>query len=506
MKTAAIYCRVSTEDQEREGTSLDSQLEACERKASELGYEVSQDFSIREVYSGSTLDRPKLTQLRQWVRDKEVDAVIAYTLDRLSRDPIHCIIIQEELERSRVKFILVTETVDSSDLGKLITHIRGYAAKLEAEKIRERTMRGKKARVERHGKLPTGRGVIYGYSYDRESGTNLANSCLDIVSMAGLWVLQEGIFLNEACRRLMAMGVPAPKGGTRWSRSTLGRILRNPTYAGKTYAYKTTTIGKKRTQCPRDNWVEVPNGVDRVAFDCDEWLGIQRQLDRNRELSPRNQKLAYLLKGMVFCKLDGRKYYGVPMHGKPYYRCSGRNPLLSEKICSNRSVSAKWLEETTWLEVEKVLKSPELILAELERQRKEGTESTHLEEQSRLNHSRLNTLDEAETRYLRLYGISAISEAKLVEECKRIRQEQQKIEQENMELEKRIKSAKETKLDIESVRRICKLAAQNLANFTLEQKRLALQALNIKAWVDGDCVTVEGVLPIPEADIALQPL
>ena len=132
---AAIYCRVSTEEQEREGTSLDSQLEACVKKAQELGYETS-NYTIQETWSGLTLDRPKLTELREWVRNKEISAVIAYTLDRLSRDPVHFIILQEETERANVSLHLVTETVDSTDLGKLISHIRGYAAKLEAEKIR----------------------------------------------------------------------------------------------------------------------------------------------------------------------------------------------------------------------------------------------------------------------------------------------------------------------------------------------------------------------------------
>ncbi len=120
---AAIYCRVSTEDQEREGTSLQSQLEACEKLAEEKGYEVEEQYIIREVYSGLTLDRPKLNELREWVRDKQVDVVIAYTLDRLSRDPVHFIILQEELERVGVELILVTEDVDSSDLGRLITYI-----------------------------------------------------------------------------------------------------------------------------------------------------------------------------------------------------------------------------------------------------------------------------------------------------------------------------------------------------------------------------------------------
>jgi len=109
---AAIYCRVSTEDQEREGTSLQSQLEGCHNKGHELGYDAPEEFTVLETYSGLTLDRPKLPQLRQWVRDKEVDVVIAYTLDRLSRDPVHFIILQKEMEKAGVELILVTETID----------------------------------------------------------------------------------------------------------------------------------------------------------------------------------------------------------------------------------------------------------------------------------------------------------------------------------------------------------------------------------------------------------
>jgi site-specific DNA recombinase len=503
---AAIYCRVSTEDQEREGTSLDSQLDACKKLAQERGYEVPEGFTIMETYSGLSLDRPKLNEVRKWVRDKEVDAVVAYTLDRLSRDPVHFIILQEELERAGVELILVTEDLDGSDIGKLIAHIKGYAAKLEAEKIKERTARGRKTRVEKFGKLPTGRGVLYGYEYDREQGINIANNSLDIVRMVGMSVLEEGIFLNEVCRRLMEKGIPAPKGGTKWSRGTIGRILRNPTYAGKSYAYRTKVVGKKRIQRPQEEWAELPNAVDRVAFTWDEWQGIQRQLDRNRELSPRNQKLSYLLRSMVYCKRDGRKYYGVPMHGKPYYRCSGRIKLLSSEHCTNKTVNARWLEETVWLEVEKVLRSPDLILAELQKRKESGADIIDLEERIKLNHSRLDTLDEAETRYLRLYGIGVYSLEKLEKECKKIKLERERIYQDNADLEKRITEIRELALDSENIKLVCELAAENLERFTFENKRLALEILKVKVWIDGDQVTIEGILPVPEADIVSQPL
>ena len=91
-------------------------------------------------------------------------------------------------------------------MGKLITHIKGYSAKLEAEKIKERTMRGKRERI-KNGKLPTGRGILYGYDYDRELGINVANNNLATVKMIGHWLIEEGIFLNEACRRLMEKNI-----------------------------------------------------------------------------------------------------------------------------------------------------------------------------------------------------------------------------------------------------------------------------------------------------------
>ena len=143
---AAIYCRVSTDSQEREGTSLQTQFENCLTYCQSKGYEISYRFS--ETYSGLSLERPELDKLRELVRNEQIDVIVCYSLDRLSRDPGHGVIITQELEKHRVKLETVTEDVDNSELGKLISYIRGYASKLEAEKIRERTIRGKRARAE----------------------------------------------------------------------------------------------------------------------------------------------------------------------------------------------------------------------------------------------------------------------------------------------------------------------------------------------------------------------
>jgi site-specific DNA recombinase len=504
MKNAAIYCRVSAEDQEREGTSLLSQRDACLLKAKELSYEVPGDNVLMETSSGLTLDRPKMGELREWVHKKKIEAVIAYTLDRVSRDPVHFIIIQDELEKHGTELILVTETLDSSDMGKLIMHIKGYAAKLEAQKILERTTRGRQQRV-KDGKLPTGRGVLYGYDYDKESGMNIANGCLDTVRMVGTWILDEGIFLNEVCRRLMDMGIPAPKGGLRWSRGTVGRIFHNPTYAGKTYVYRTKTIDNKRVLNSNDNLVELDGVIDKAAFTWEEWQRIQKQLEKNRELSPRNQKLNYLLRSRVYCKKCGRKYYGIPYHGKPYYRCSGRVKLLSDLNCSNIAFNAFQLENAVWHEIEKVLTNPELILAELQKQRESGANVVHFEQQIATNKKRLETLDEADTRHIRLYGTGLWTYEKLEKETMRIRAEQRNIKQSIIETEKLITNTKELELNFVAIRELCESVSKNLSQFNFSDKQLALEALGIKVWIDGDMVTIEGTLPVTEANtVSLQ--
>ena len=124
----AIYCRVSTEGQEQDGTSLKTQLDACLEYCKAKRYEVVNKIS--EACSGLTLDRPKLDELRDIVRTDRIDIVVVYSLDRLSRDPVHGVILMQEMEKHGVALEAATETVDNSEVGKLVFYIKGYGCQV----------------------------------------------------------------------------------------------------------------------------------------------------------------------------------------------------------------------------------------------------------------------------------------------------------------------------------------------------------------------------------------
>jgi site-specific DNA recombinase len=164
---AAIYCRVSTESQEQDGTSLQTQLAACQKYCENKEYGV--EHELTEAWSGLSLERPKLNELRELIRSEKIDAVVVYSLDRFSRDPVHGVILMQELEKHGVMLEAATESVDTSEVGKLVFYIKGYAAKLDAERRKDATGRGKRVMLN-SGRLPQGTGIgIYGYKWDKEA-------------------------------------------------------------------------------------------------------------------------------------------------------------------------------------------------------------------------------------------------------------------------------------------------------------------------------------------------
>ena len=125
---AAIYARVSSEDQVQ-GTSLDSQIEACHAYARSNGLVVWQSHVFVDGgVSGTLLDRPALDAMRAMVRNQAVQAIIVYALDRLSRVLWHQSMLIDEWDKAGVHFHTVREKIEDTPEGQLMRQVVGSFA------------------------------------------------------------------------------------------------------------------------------------------------------------------------------------------------------------------------------------------------------------------------------------------------------------------------------------------------------------------------------------------
>ena len=126
---AAIYCRVSTEEQARLGQSLSVQLKTLEEYAKDRDYRVFNTY-IDEGYSGADFTRPHLTRLREDAHDRRFNVVIATHLDRLGRDgPELLNLLYKEFHKQGVHAEFITEGLDTSDdKDELVIYIRAQQA------------------------------------------------------------------------------------------------------------------------------------------------------------------------------------------------------------------------------------------------------------------------------------------------------------------------------------------------------------------------------------------
>ena len=238
MKKACVYTRVSTAEQANEGYSIEEQERMCKAGITSKGWEYVGTFSDPGI-SGRTMNRPGLQAMIQAIKDKEVDAVVIYKLDRLSRKQRDTMTIIEDIFlKNEIALVSLNETLDTTTpWGRAMIGILSSFNQMESENIQVRTEMGRKAKVNEGGyaggKPPIG--------YRAENG-NLVIVPEEAEIVRKVYELRkQGGTLIGIADELNRLGYRTKKGGL-FLHSAIQTILNNEsTYRGH-YKYGTGTV------------------------------------------------------------------------------------------------------------------------------------------------------------------------------------------------------------------------------------------------------------------------
>lgn len=310
IKNVVGYCRVSTQDQAREGASLQTQEKIIRDYAAQLGWSIEKMF-VEAGESAKTADRTELQEMIQYCGSNKgkIDAIVVYKIDRFTRNSNDYHALSALFAALKVQVISATEHTDDTPMGRFIGGIMAGVAQYDNDVRAERTRGGMETSV-RNGrfvwKAPTG--YVNGLVEDRKNILPQEPQAAHIAR--GFQLIENGYTPVEALRVLEKDDF-VQHNGRRVSLTLWSKILCNPIYAGRIRAFG-----------------ELFEGRFKAIVDWELFRRVQEALqNRNKRLPKYQQQRAdFPLRGLIKCNC-GKRFtasWSRGRHGKryPYYRCT----------------------------------------------------------------------------------------------------------------------------------------------------------------------------------------
>src|SRR5271154_3140284 len=453
VRMTAIYARVSS-DQQREEHTIASQTEALIEFAKTHELEVPKEWVFEdEGYSGATLERPGLERVRDLAAEGQIQALLAYSPDRLSRKYAYQILLIEELAKHGVETVFVNAPQGTSAEDQLLVQFQGMIAEYERAQILERSRRGKRHRA-KSGEVSVLSGAPYGYRYVRKAEETPAfyqviDAESHVVKRVYEMYTAKNLSIGEITRRLNAQKVPTRKHGCRWERSTVWAMLRNPAYRGAASFGKTRVAGRVRVtramrrrggfvssdsvghERPREEWIEIP--VPALVSE-ESFARAQELLRENKIRSRRRTITPSVVQGLVSCQKCGYAFSRTSTYTSArkihYYKCIGSDSWrkLGGPVCDNgRFVRQDLLDHIVWDEVVRLLEDPTLIEQELDRRLEAARSSNPTKKREQSLQRELAQVGKGIERLLSAYQEALMSIEQLRERMPTLRQREQTL-------------------------------------------------------------------------------
>jgi site-specific DNA recombinase len=334
-----LYIRVSTQEQAQEGYSIDAQTDRL------TNFCKAKDWTVYKVYtdpgySGSNMIRPALEQIISDIEQHNIDCVLVYKLDRLSRSQKDTLfLIEDVFLKNKVEFVSVNENFDTSTpFGRATIGMLSVFAQLEREQIKERSLMGRTERA-KNGYWHGGGHMPFGYDY--------INGELIINEFQAMQVKEAyEMFLNDVSIYQITTALSA-KYGTIKHESTVRSILTTPLYGGIIHWHDQNYKGKHQEIIDMETFNKV-----QQKYNSRKW---QR---KSTHPATRVFQCTTLLGGLLFCGNCGARYFskgnysghGAKKKYYPYYYCYSRAKtcarLIIDPNCKNPAYAIKKLDKT----------------------------------------------------------------------------------------------------------------------------------------------------------------
>jgi site-specific DNA recombinase len=378
------YARVSTENQ-LENYSIEEQIERLK------SYCKAKDWTLLKTYvdggySGGNTDRPALQQMLAAIRETQIDAVVVYKLDRLSRSQKDTLtLIEDEFLSHGTDFVSINENFDTSTpFGRAMIGILSVFAQLEKDQITERfTMgrigRGKAGFFHGGGNAPTGYSYIDGLLQINEYEAIQVQEVFDL--------FLAGKSINAIWRSMSARYV------TKWSAAKVRNILQNSIYIGKVKFGGQEYDGAHKPIIAASKFAEANHILHSFSRE-----------SRKTSAQKNPFRAGYLLSGMIYCAHCGARY--TANHG--YYKCYSRAKSSKKFIVDPNCRNDNWKIE----DLDTLVESQAAALAYNKTVLDNVLKDTNCEKLVRIDKSKLKKhlaeLDAQIDRLIELYQLSTI--------------------------------------------------------------------------------------------------
>lgn len=339
MKTA-IYVRVSTEEQAKEGYSIRAQVEKLKSYIQIKDWDFYKAYADEGISGKNITDRPAINELIADIKAGNVNNILVYKIDRLTRSTRDLIDLTDIFKRHNCSFNSLMESIDTQTAsGRMFLKIIGIFAEFERENIAERVTMACEKKVKEGYTLSTN---ISSYGYDRKLGdkiqTIIPHEAKIVQEIFEMYAHNNMSYTSIA--KNLNLRVIKTKLGMSWSHASIAELLINPNYIGKVrYAMQ-----------DKDRYFET-DGKHEPIISEELFYEVQKKLSRfSKKHHTKRPKEDNYFCGTICCGLCGARlithgHYKMKKSGEyatwGQYRC----PNVTRGLCNNSTFSHRKAEK-----------------------------------------------------------------------------------------------------------------------------------------------------------------